>query len=371
MIDFLRIQNFKSLKNVSINLKALNLLIGLNSMGKSSVIQALLMLRQSFYKDGSLLRLAINGELTSLGNSRDILYQNANTDDMISFEINGDELDLFCSYRFIDNTDFLPAETVSPCNYSIPLFSERFCYLAADHISPSKTYRTSTINTINPVGNNGENAPYLLSIIGNNELKNSKLHHSKAKSNLIAHELDAWMGEISPGTRILSEEIVGLDIVRLSFEFETKFEVSKSKYINEFTSKYSPVNVGFGLPYALPLVLSVLTSEPGDLLIIENPESHLHPRGQAELGRLIALAAQSGVQIICETHSDHVINGIRVAVKERDIENERVGFLFFEKNLVTKLETEVTEIRIDKNGELDDYPDGLLDEWGNLMTRLF
>ena len=83
------------------------------------------------------------------------------------------------------------------------------------------------------------------------------------------------------------------------------------------------------------------------------------------------MAAQSGVQVICETHSDHVINGIRVSAKLNVVDNSKVNILYFNKNQETKLETEITEIRVDKNGELDLYPNGLLDEWGNLMSQLF
>ena len=194
---------------------------------------------------------------------------------------------------------------------------------------------------------------------------------AKAKSNWIAHELDAWMSEISPGTKILANELPGLDIVKMSVQFETKHKISEDKFVNEYTDEYSPVNVGFGIPYVLPLILSLLISNPGDLVLIENPESHLHPKGQSMIGKLIAVAAQSGVQIICETHSDHIINGIRVATKNSIIANDKVRLFYFDKNEETKLETEVTTINVDKNGELDNYPEGLLDEWGNLMSQLF
>ena len=239
--------------------------------------------------------------------------------------------------------------------------------------SPEKTYKSinSANNIYNQLGNNGENAPYFLARMGLTELQNTNLHHPKAKSNWIAHELDAWMSEISPGTKILANELPGLDIVKMSVQFETKHKISEDKFVNEYTDEYSPVNVGFGIPYVLPLILSLLISNPGDLVLIENPESHLHPKGQSMIGKLIALAAQSGVQIICETHSDHIINGIRVATKNNIIANDKVRLFYFDKNEETKLETEVTTINVDKNGELDNYPEGLLDEWGNLMSQLF
>ena len=86
------------------------------------------------------------------------------------------------------------------------------------------------------------------------------------------------------------------------------------------------------------------------------------------IAKLISLAAGRGCQIICESHSDHVINGVRVAVKKEKIPNEKVGISFFSKN--KEQETKVDNIYIDRKGNLSDYPSGLLDEWGILMTEL-
>lgn len=379
MINFIEIENFKSLKNVSLNLKKLNLFMGLNSMGKSSVIQSLLMLRQSYIRDNSIHNLYINGELVSLGNSKDIFYQDAAPDDSIKYRLKSDSTWFGVDYKYKEDADVLSG-CCMPLNKNekdLALFTNSFHYLAADHILPSKTYNTANAanNIYNQLGNNGENSPYFLAKLGGQKLKNTLLHHNEAKSNLLAHEVDAWMSEISPGAKILAEEISELGIVKMSVEFEKKYETTlkngEKKITSEFTNPYSPVNVGFGISYVLPLILTILISNPGDLVLIENPESHLHPRGQAELGRLLSLAAKSGVQIICETHSDHVINGIRVSIKNKLLENNTVKFFYFEKNKKTLLETEITPISVDKNGELDQYPQGLLDEWGNLMAQLF
>ena len=66
-------------------------------------------------------------------------------------------------------------------------------------------------------------------------------------------------------------------------------------------------------------------------MLIKNPESHLHPKGQTMIARLISLAANHGCQIICESHSDHVINGVRVAAKQEMISNEKIGIAFFQR----------------------------------------
>ncbi|MDR1933193.1 MAG: DUF3696 domain-containing protein [Spirochaetales bacterium] len=137
------------------------------------------------------------------------------------------------------------------------------------------------------------------------------------------------------------------------------------------TNHFLPKNVGFGISYILPVILALLTAEPDKIIIIENPESHIHPRGQAEIGKLIALAAQTGAQLFVETHSDHILNGIRVAVKEKIVDKDRVNIMYFDKETTeTEQYTKIITIQIDKNGTLSEYPENFLDEWSNQLSKL-
>ena len=153
-----------------------------------------------------------------------------------------------------------------------------------------------------------------------------------------------------------------LNVATLTYRFETGENV---------TPDFKPVNVGFGFTYVLPIIVAVLAARPGDLLLIENPESHLHPQGQAQLGTLLACAAADGVQPIVETHSDHLINGVRVAVKERQIKPEQVSVYYFERD--PEAEEHVTQIvqpTIDINGRLSQQPRGFFDEYARQLDRL-
>ena len=94
------------------------------------------------------------------------------------------------------------------------------------------------------------------------------------------------------------------------------FSVAYSLGHKVASSEYRPTNVGFGITYALPIVVSALSARPGSLLIVENPEAHLHPRGQVKMGELLCQASEAGIQVLIETHSDHVLNGIRLAVRD-------------------------------------------------------
>ena len=380
MISYFGVKNFKSLRNVGLKSTNLNLLMGLNSMGKSTLIQCMLALRQSFFQGAwetdpvskkklPLSRLLIQGDLISLGTAKDVFCQNSEQSE-ISFSLLHDGAKLNLSYHY-DSSESQESllkggvilDTSNSANgiENFNLFTDDFHYLSAEHLGPQKIYegRGRELSKLNNLGSRGEFAPFYLAKYGTSALQNEMLHHNKAKSKALSHELDAWLGEISPGTRLIANQLVDLDMVKMSFQFENGLD---------YTDKYLPINVGFGLPYVVPLLLNILISKPGDLLLIENPESHLHPRGQSQLGLLLALAAESGVQIFCETHSDHVVNGARVAVREEKVSAEKTGIYYFDKD--KDLDTRVTPISIDKNGELDTYPIGLLDEWGDMMARL-
>ena len=87
MIRYLQIENFKSIRRLALPLKPLNLFFGMNGMGKSSVIQTLLLLRQSFWENqkAGLDYLHTNGELIRLGTGKDIFCQSAEEADMVRF----------------------------------------------------------------------------------------------------------------------------------------------------------------------------------------------------------------------------------------------------------------------------------------------
>lgn len=90
-----------------------------------------------------------------------------------------------------------------------------------------------------------------------------------------------------------------------------------------------PQNVGFGLTQLFPIIVAILAAREGDIILIENPEVHLHPKAQQDVGTLLARVAASGVQVVVETHSDHVLNGVRLAVKSKSIVPADVAIHFF------------------------------------------
>ncbi len=369
MIEKISIKNFKSLKNVELSLSNFNVLTGLNGSGKSSFIQTLLLLRQSFKnadKDNAGLILQ-GGELISLGSGKDVFYQYAGKDEIIKFEIlTNDNIFEWC-FEYNPNTDILP---INKKKYgaqlsSFNLFNSHFQYLNVEHIPPQISYEKSEFQVVKNqnIGIKGEYVVHYLSEYGSSEnIQNSDLRHPKANSNFLIHQTDAWISEISPGAKLVVEDIRKLDMVRLAIKFETK---------QGHTNEVKPINTGFGISYVLPVVVAILKARKDDILIIENPESHLHPKGQSTIGRMMSYAAQGGVQVFVETHSDHIINGVRVAVKDGKLSAKNVKIFYFDRILDSVEQySNIEEIQIDKNGELSNYPKGFLDEWNEQLMKL-
>lgn len=370
MIRFLQIENFKSLKKIAIPLETLNLFFGMNGMGKSSVIQALLLLRQSFWSGHvrGLHGLHINGELIRLGTSTDILCQNSEEEKIrfiVLFEKNR-KVDV--DYCYEGNplpTGILKVRDLEASRVSFAeeeaLFANEFCYLGAEHIGPMNEYSAAQWDRegINPLGCHGEYAVPFLALEGNRYQVPQELCLPSGKTNRLFDQVSAWVSELSPGVKISARY--------MPFEERAKLDISYSGQRLD-SAPFLPVNVGFGIPYVLPLVVALLTAEKTGLLLIENPESHLHPRGQAKMADLIARVARRGTQVICESHSDHIINGIRIAVKKGKLSFQDISVIYFDKD--EDQMTRTVEVAVDQNGNLSDYPDGLLDEWGIQMSAL-
>lgn len=371
MITNLTIKNFKSLKEVDLQLSNLNILTGLNGSGKSSIIQTLLLLRQNVsYLAGSKLKLNESRELLfDAGLGEDVYYRQG-IEPKISFHLAfNDEVKkkklLFDfnyireeheKYDYLEVLDGFGEEFLK--QYS--LFNDNFQYLITERESPSDTYPASVENVIKKktLGLYGEHTAFYLETFGTEKrVKCEALLHPNAKGDSLIFQVDAWLSEISPRVSIDTKLTNRSERVELRYKYGV--------------NSYKPKNVGFGLSYVLPVLVALLTAEKDRLIIIENPESHLHPRGQAELGKLLALATQTEAQIIIETHSDHILNGMRVAVKENPELRNNINIFFHDRvNVENEEYSKIELIKIDKNGELSDYPDNFLDEWSNQLFKL-
>jgi predicted ATPase len=346
MITKINIKNFKSLEAIELSLSNLNILTGVNGMGKSTLIQVLLLLRQSIASSNLFTKgINLKGPLTgNLGGFSDVLYKNA-LDDKIIFSIESDGEKLIWECEKGPFTEIL--QTLPPSlNKNIPLFSEnKFQYISAGRITPHSSFsKFGETLEYKQFGINGEYAIQYLFEKGTEEalIADSKDEQTGKPLPLI-NQVDFWLKNISPN--------VSLDIkLKSSNEYELRYKFpNKDKGSNSF----SAANSAFGLTFSLPIITALLAAQPGDLLVLENPENDLHPQAQSMLGQLMAKVASAGVQIIVETHSDHIINGICLAVHDKLIRSELTKVYFFNRRNMETSST-VYGVKIKANGRIDD-----------------
>jgi predicted ATPase len=314
MINKLTLKNFKAHRLAEFELKGLNVLTGKNGMGKSSVIQSLLLLRQSYLLQRKFEGLVLNGDLAMIGNYQDAFCESGDGD-QINFIISNERDKLFdwCFERNVDK-GFLPLknEIIDNDLEELELFGKNFQYIAAEHLGARESHARNTfyVEQLNQISEKLGDGKYTIHYLANNSEKDisfSEMSHPKEKNLKLKSQIEAWLYDISPSVKLKINEDSVQNSITLRYQFETDLGLTK---------EYKPENVGFGVSYILPVLVAILTAKKDAIILIENPEAHLHPAGQATIGRLFCLAAQCGIQLIVETHSDHIVNSILVNVLE-------------------------------------------------------
>lgn len=374
MLRRVKLTNFKAFARQDLALAPLTLLTGLNSSGKSTVLQALALLRQSY--DANLLSGAIgaesgfllNGDLVELGTGRDLRHETYDESDPdISVMLSTAAQQVTWAAVYGSEDDFLVLRGsdnrvlgAAASSGQFSLFGAGFQYLKADRITPAASYPRSRHAVVGRefLGPRGEHTVNFLRTFQDRPLPNPSLARPEQQSPGLLDQTQAWLQRLCPGVNVQAVGIEGTDTVRLSYRFGSGALVS---------DWHRPTNVGFGLTYALPIIVACLSAPPGSLLLLENPEAHLHPQGQTWLARLAGQAAAGGVQIIMETHSDHVLNGLRLMVKEGVLKPEDTAVHFFRR---TGTGAQVVSPQVGLDGMLSQWPAGFFDEWENSLEQL-
>lgn len=367
MIDNVSIINFKSIQSESIKLSSLNLITGVNSSGKSTLLQSILILKQLTPTKKTLI---LNGSYVELGTVSDILHQ-FYVDNKIEVILSLDEKEVLSV--LIDNPENCLKQDHAPIIFSgkknaLNTLTKRMKYLCAERIGAEFSYNID--NYLPDLGKNGENTVSFIHENRNKKITIKSLIHKNSKNvegleDSLLTNINEWMKEISTG-------------INLEFDSNPKTRISSMSavyYSSTLFDSVSPKNFGFGISYCLPVITLILSSKEKDILLIENPEAHIHPTGQTKLGYLCAIAANAGVQLIIETHSDHFFNGIRLAIKEGKIKNENVLTYYFDKELKGELSnqslcTKVSAVELCSDGKIKDAPTGFFDEWQNSLFKL-
>ena len=354
--------------------------------GKSSVLQALVLLHQTITEHEWSDRLLLNGGAIRLGTVTDVVDQRARrscqialrTDEKeIRWEFAGEPADMSIAVTRVwtDEKEWerrpadVPQEADDPgwslhelypwqFGYELgsPLPLHRVSYLSAERAGPQEMHLLEDVWINRGVGSSGE---YSVSVLyaGRDEPVHGGLAIEMVSPTRL-RQVEARMDRFFPGCELEQQKIPHTNAVTLGLR--TANDVNF----------HAQIHTGYGLTQVLPIIVAALSSGRNGLLLIENPEVHLHPAGQAAMGEFLAEVATAGAQVIMETHSDHVLNGIRRAVKKRLLAADDAALHFFRPRRHSEQERlpQVHSPILDSDGNIDSWPDGFFDQFDKDMN---
>lgn len=344
-LEAISIEGFKCFDDLSLDLGDLTLMTGFNGGGKSTALQSLLLIAQTL-RVGRGTILPLNGPLVRLGTAGDIAPTSSKR--AMAFTASGAGGAITMSPSLQAGERNLPLEIEGGLTVDSELggLLAGLTYLAAVRIGAEDAYPIPEDTQWRDMGHDGRFAPYWFERLALEDVDPRRCF-SGLEGNF-RKQVDAWLGYLFPGAEANVQNVVGLSQMSLQFR------------LSEFGSWRRPSNIGYGLTYAFPLIVALLAAPPGGLVVIDSPEAHLHPFGQSQMGRLLAKFAAAGVQIIVETHSDHLLNGARLAVRESVLPAKALQIHFFQG--ATEAGHGVSQPGVGAGGEIYEWPKGFFDQ---------
>ncbi|WP_027399607.1 AAA family ATPase [Anaerovorax odorimutans] len=352
MIKQIKIQGFKGFKNCSINFNKANLLLGANSGGKSSLIQTLLlseMVLQSNKMGIKSIDVTNNKYKINLYGFDEILSDKAE-DDNFTFQLfDTEERNIIISFFPTEDQNVI----TTLINEFIEDFFPKLIYLSAER-SISINQRAGNIDNIY-LGLENE---YLGYIIEKGKKKLIKPYRDRNYwgniDNLFLDiQINDWLNYILPNNKVT---------------------VKNSGYDNHFSLLFGDknnlhqTNIGYGVAFILPIIIAGLISDRGSILIVENPELHLHPQAQSKIAIFLSVIANSGVQVFIETHSEHIVNGFRKSVIDTNagLKSSELIINYFNVNDGCNVE----EVPLNEKAEIKYWPEGFMDQEQNDLFEM-
>jgi hypothetical protein len=363
MITRLDIEAFKSLEYISIQCSRMNLVTGINSSGKSSFIQSLLVLFQSLSSSvvdsENNINQVLNGRLVTLGDFRDIKCINSvnqqikilgyvdGFDKPCGVIIKADEVEDSSDSSII--ADFLPDGDNSIYNKISAIK-----YLDCNRIGALDIFQKNYFG--NDLGIHGE---YMINYLDKNKndlIDEALFVNEENTTRRFIDQVNYWLRYII-NSNIETENIGGTDVIKASYSVGDNYR------------QYRPRNVGAGISYLISILILCLGSKDDDLIIIENPEIHLHPSAQSRLVEFLYFISRKGNrQLFIETHSDHIINGIRAGIATHSMDLQDIVINYFE--LDKNNSTVVTKIELNDKGVILNAAPGFLDQFSIDLDKM-
>lgn len=344
MIKEIRIEGYKCFDDMYFPCSELTLLTGDNLSGKTAVIESMLLCRQIADTNCGD---ALNGPFVTVGKYEDVVNKNTDAEairiTLLNSNNRGCQSLLDSNYQgylknFSQNHHCDEADGDS--------FGDKTCF----------AFPTTMLRIL----------PGRITVFSKDTLDD--------KSNLAAAE--------SFAKRIALEMFNGTDsdiaamqhwIARVTGGVEIEHNLD-SVYYSFNGCDISQNDLSFGTRNAVGVILACLYVPDGSVIFIENPEAGLHPRAQAELAKFLYFVANSGKQIFVETHSDHILNALRVSVTKKEMEPHNIAINYLVKDK-KKCDSKCNPVRIRENGDLHGENDsmsldGFFDQYSKDLDKM-
>ncbi|WP_320736074.1 AAA family ATPase [Enterobacter roggenkampii] len=443
MITEFSLNNFKSFKHLDgFKINNLTIIAGKNSCGKSSILQSLLLLKQTLTGRG-IEAIELDGEHLTYSNLKEIAYSLPPVNRAkikYSFVIkNNDEvchIDFSIVNRKYDShytpdIDYFKTRIIKgrgrsrTVNFFKPvldekkltfLFPEKIIDQLASDVKISTSFvnfmpysLSAELNLISPKSGKKSKRiiPVPMQLVYPNEVpyldefnrflrnikylgpvratpKRAYVHFTEAATDLLpsgenaAHVLWARQNEIvsfeGREERLIDAlnrciEIVGLSqVISPSRIGDLIYKINLSQ--KDCKGEVTISDVGFGYSQLIPIILLCLLSEKNDLIILEQPEIHLHPSSAANLADLFLRFIQDGRRVLIETHSSELISRLRLRVIESPELKDKITVSFVDADDISNEGAKVRQFNIDEKGMFPVYPDGFLDESDKLAEAI-
>ena len=373
MLKNMQLRHFKCFETLTLPLGPLTLLSGQNASGKSSALQALVLLHQTIREHEWSSRLMLNGDSMRLGTVLDVVDKvhgrrhfeiglvDGTTCVQWTFHGDRESMSMAVERMILDGAEIETPPTlrhlIPPDRYelasSLATRLHDLTYITAERVGPREIYPLEDLQTDRVVGPQGENTASVLYRIKDEQTRAALAVSGVTQTCL--PQIQERMRQFFPGCRLDVQLVPQANAVTLGLRTA------------DDTNFHRPVHVGFGLTQVLPIVVAAISANEQNTLLIENPEVHLHPAGQALMGTFLAEVAASGTQVIVETHSDHVLNGIRRAVKGAVLSHKQVLIHFFRPR--NEILDQVASPTLDAAGNIDVWPEGFFDQFDKDMNH--
>lgn len=376
MLKKVTLEHFKCfLEETEFYLAQITLMYGKNGRGKSTLAQSLLLLAQTIEDKDNVSNLQLTGRYAGLGTFADVVNRQGgmksfgitlqNDDEVVEMKFEEDPRKPQIAHMSVLNVngksriDETLAPTEPDANGGSSADNEKDGPVAEYIVTTSDIRSLQALKSTSYVSA-GRVGPQN-SIVRRDSLDEDDMGvHGENVINVLARKGPEFAGKV---VRALSYVMDGAAI-KVAADDPERIELFLNSKDGEET--YKPDNVGFGYSYVLPVIVAACLASNDGLLIMENPEAHLHPAAQSRMMEfLIGIAKEKNLQLIIETHSDHIVNGMRIAMKKGTLDVRDAHILFFSDE-----DRPVRIITSDRNGALNDNPDDFLDEWTLQMLKL-